>query len=62
MTLEEAQDSAIILQAFAALAKAGGRETALAALAAFDRFKVRYYKYKPPEPEYNGKNGYVKVN
>ena len=62
MTLEEAQDSAIIVQAFAALARAGSQETAKAALAAFDRFKTRYYQYKPPEPEYDGRNGVVKVN
>ena len=59
MSLEEAQDFAIIVQAFATLAREGKQETAKAALAAFDRFLERYYKVKPPEPEYTGPTVHV---
>jgi hypothetical protein len=61
MTLEEARDSAIIMQAFNLLAKAGNQRMAKAATEAFDRFKERYARYKPFEPEYDGSRGYVKT-
>lgn len=62
MSLEEASDSCVIMQAFASLARLGNPEIAQAAIMAFDRVKERYYKVKPPEPEYDGRNGYVQVN
>lgn len=61
-SLEEMQDSCTILQAFSLLARTNQKESAQAALKAFDRFKLRYYKYKPLEPEYDGSEGTIQLN